>query len=450
VVVLGAVLHGAGGCSSGGEAAPPAADGGADGVRDAGREAADAGGDALADAGAWSPLLDLNEGRCGLLAADEATAATLSPKWEPCAPVTPHSGAGCRQLKFDWDPPRGLSGHIAASVRAWHAADGTLVYTLGRGLDGDIVRMVVEGETTRTAIRQTTLKCALAPERGYDRRFLYGVTERSLAGNDDAVSYAVLGGTIGERPRALAHYKEAELRGLTGGPKGFILQPSREYLSWEDASVLGKVDLDALDGPLYMQGLAFVGDTLHFNVGNLRVSRQKVWSLGEGTRDLLTYGQDETRGYGDLGTDGKDLVWTQGERVDTSAVYPRLSIATSPYATSTAALKPRILRSDISGYGFGTSTFVVGCGYAARSTFLEPTPGSFVNIVILVRLSDGHAWMLPDDPSTGFAYRTALGLTCDELYALVEIREGDGGTAASHFNVARVRLDSLGPGVPPP
>ena len=168
-------------------------------------------------------------------------------------------------------------------------------------------------------------------------------------------------------------------------------QPGFSLTPWIDLSVVTKIPLPPADASLYFATHVFVGDTLHFNVGSLQFSRQEVWSLAAGTRDFLTYGDDPTRGYSDLGTDGVDLVWNQGERTDTSSAYPRLSIATSPYATSTAALAPRVLRSNITGNGFGTSPFVVGCGYAARSTTFEPSPGEFTLGTVVVRLSDGYA-----------------------------------------------------------
>ena len=91
---------------------------------------------------------------------------------------------------------------------------------------------------------------------------------------------------------------------------------------------------------------------------------------------------------------------------------------------------------------------VVGCGYAARSTTLEPSPGEFTTTTYVVRLSDGVAWALPDGPNTSFGWRRPLAITCDEIFALVD--SAPNGRMTSFFNVARLRLDALGPGIPPP
>jgi hypothetical protein len=38
--------------------------------------------------------------------------------------------------------------------------------------------------------------------------------------------------------------------------------------------------------------------------------------------------------------------------------------------------------------------------------------------------------------------------TCDELFALVDLKPS--GPGSHYFNVVRLRLDALGPGIPPP
>jgi len=128
-------------------------------------------------------------------------------------------------------------------------------------------------------------------------------------------------------------------------------------------------------------------------------------------------------------------------------VYPRVSVVTSPYATTNAGLSPRVLRSDVTGYGEGIEPWIVGCGYAARYVLLEPSPCVFTNETMIVRLSDGYAWHLLDPALGPFSRRKPLAITCDELFALVDIKPAG---ATRFFNVARIRLDSLGPGDPPP
>ncbi|MDB5219287.1 MAG: hypothetical protein JWO86_7214 [Myxococcaceae bacterium] len=75
--------------------------------------------------------------------------------------------------------------------------------------------------------------------------------------------------------------------------------------------------------------------------------------------------------------------------------------------------------------------------------------GNFVRAILVVRLSDGVVWDLPDTQQEVFAWRTPLALTCNELFALVEARPSS-PASSSFFNVARLRLDALGVGAPPP
>ncbi len=201
------------------------------------------------------------------------------------------------------------------------------------------------------------------------------------------------------------------------------------------------------DSGLDTAEIFFVGDTLMWNAGSLKISRQNVWTRAGGTHSLLSAGSDSTSGYGDLGSDGVQMVWNQGTRTDVNNVYPHLSVMTSPYVTSPADLKPRLLRSDILGYSFDTSPWVTGCGYAARSSTIETTPGQHQMGIFVVRLSDGQAWVLPDGQKLSLGWRTPLAVTCDELFALVDVKPS--GPASHYFNVARIRLDALGPGIPP-
>jgi hypothetical protein len=72
----------------------------------------------------------------------------------------------------------------------------------------------------------------------------------------------------------------------------------------------------------------------------------------------------------------------------------------------------------------------VGCGYAANAYNAQ---------TVVVRLSDGVSWLLPY--TSTMAFDDPIGITCDEVF----IR----GTYGGVVNIARVHLDSLGPGTPP-
>ena len=177
------------------------------------------------------------------------------------------------------------------------------------------------------------------------------------------------------------------------------------------------------------------------------INKQKVFTDVGGVKDLLSFGDDTTRGIADLGTDGQQLVWVEGtERPQPNGVYPNVTAFVSPFTTEPAQIQKRALRSDLSGYGFGTSPFVVGCGYATRSAEMK-SDGGFASGTQLIRLSDGYAWRLPDGPNVDWGWRRALAVTCDEVFIL--LAEKPTPTAPPRTNIARVRIDSLGPPTPP-
>jgi len=101
---------------------------------------------------------------------------------------------------------------------------------------------------------------------------------------------------------------------------------------------------------------------------------------------------------------------------------------TAPFTTDASRLEPRRLRS-YPGAHIGLRVYQVGCGYALH----DGGKGK----LFVVRLSDGWAWFIPD--VLGRDLQVPLGITCDELFAAANI---DG-----KLTIARIRLDSLGPGV---
>ncbi|MFO0553018.1 MAG: hypothetical protein U0271_31815 [Polyangiaceae bacterium] len=158
-----------------------------------------------------------------------------------------------------------------------------------------------------------------------------------------------------------------------------------------------------------------------------------IWAYDEalGTHPLLTFGDDLTRGAANVGTDGVDLVWTQGEGkvAGEEGLYRIVSIMTSPFTTDPAALASRRLRSDMStGIGTHQNQFAVGCGYAGRIL----ATGRDAEIV---RLQDGAAWVLSGNDEWKWNY--VLGFTCKELFITVF-------DAVSRYGIARLPLDSLG------
>jgi hypothetical protein len=184
---------------------------------------------------------------------------------------------------------------------------------------------------------------------------------------------------------------------------------------------------------------SFAGGALFWNASAGCVSRLKVWTAAGGTQDFVTFGNaNSAEGAADIGTDGTDLVWVQGSGgcSPQTLLYASASIMTAPFVTDPRQLHPRRLRSEIPN-GVGVSRFVVNCGYAARQT---------ANGIRVVRLADGVSWQLSADGRLSWQWEIPIALTCSELFAQVSARP-DGGPGRTQY--ARVRLDSLGPGMPP-
>jgi hypothetical protein len=173
------------------------------------------------------------------------------------------------------------------------------------------------------------------------------------------------------------------------------------------------------------------GDALFWTTSNSIISGINSWNPVDGMRPFIRFIGDPSRGAGNLGTDGVDLVWSYGEgQGPNDTTYPVRSVMTAPFTTDPAALVPRRLRSQ-PGPGVAEREWQVGCGFAAHSQLTE---------MLVVRLVDGVSWLFPLEVPDLRLYR-AIGVTCTDLFALADVH--------GRTNIVRIRLDSLGPGIPP-
>lgn len=117
---------------------------------------------------------------------------------------------------------------------------------------------------------------------------------------------------------------------------------------------------------------------------------------------------------------------------------------TAPYSTDadTVAKTARRLRSD-QHLPAMMDGFAGGCGYAARNFYQPLGDSSHANTLLIVRLSDGVSWSVTM-PSTksGAQLTHALGVTCEEVFSKAQFPDESSA-------IVRIRLDSLGPGMPP-
>ncbi len=174
-----------------------------------------------------------------------------------------------------------------------------------------------------------------------------------------------------------------------------------------------------------------VGGDIFFNVGSASYSATMSWTAADGLRPLLRAYGNVDNAYGNFGTDGHDMVWTYAQGYVSEFKYQKLSIMTAPYTTDpkVAQSTARRLRSDT--FSFSPQPFRVGCGYAAREAVVGGGMGA-----IVVRLADGWSWFVVGKEGVPYPVHP-LGLTCDELFV------------STPTSIARVRLDSLGAGMPP-
>ncbi|MGH7286293.1 MAG: hypothetical protein ACRELY_32650, partial [Polyangiaceae bacterium] len=166
----------------------------------------------------------------------------------------------------------------------------------------------------------------------------------------------------------------------------------------------------------------------------------KAYPAAGSVEDFIAYGAsgDFSHAAGDFATDGTDMMWTEGTGGVDGGLYSTVSLYTAPYTSdpATAISSKRRLRSEIPN-GLCVSKSVVGCGYAVRYA-----GGTGLRVV---RLSDGVSWLLTaNGDANAWNWEEPVALTCTELFASVNIPD-----PKPHLGLARVRLDSLGPGIPP-
>lgn len=207
-----------------------------------------------------------------------------------------------------------------------------------------------------------------------------------------------------------------------------------KLFSWETGQKTLDLWSPARDNGLQQGSFEVAEKALFWRASNSSYAKLRVYTPSGGVAELQSFGADTTQGAFGLGTDGTDLVWQHAfGRTQGTGVYPSLEIMTAPFTVSAATLTPRRLRSAPGGLAIVPT--IVGCGYAAQGNGLS---------IRIVRLSDGMSWVLTwADKQSSIGWTSPLALTCDELFI--------GGliTGTPKRTIVRVRLDSLGPGLPP-
>ena len=187
-----------------------------------------------------------------------------------------------------------------------------------------------------------------------------------------------------------------------------------------------------------------VGSDVFSHVSTLAHCGVMSWNVEHGSRPLLRWYGDMTRGAGNFGTDGDDMVWTYAEGSDACTTDANGEVWTASYATDPAVVEATAhrVRSDVAG--MSTNHYVVGFGYAMRATGGIGAP--YYTALYVVRLEDGMGWLVPgtEDPDV-LGWSRVLGFTKDELFVTAAMRTDE---LDSSPTIVRIRLDSLGPGLP--
>lgn len=373
--------------------------------------------------------------RCGMRVPSNSAQLPTQFKWETCDEHPNLPGVACRRISFDWEP----------SARLGWLRDGTTAVTLDSGRvvlfgsklhDAGAVTFAAEADGPfLSAIYAPYDPCVVLSRRGSATHYASLVYE--FDGDRERDEHGIVGGeATASRPHVVARVSGSH--GLTATADGVIRGegPASAVVGYPWAG----------GGPKdYFSGhtIAAVGtwaDIFFFGTDSSEHSL-KVHSPSLGVVTFAGFPNDRTRGAGDLATDGKVWVWTEGAgRVNTGTPYAQVSLRTAPFVRDPKELSPRTVRSDLTGYGFSLSNMQVGCGRAAKYGVLALGDDRFSIGVQIVDLATGEGWFLPSDKQEA-SFVTPLALTCDEVF--VRGQEVSKSLGRTQYNVYRLRLDSL-------
>ncbi len=369
---------------------------------------------------------------------------TMAPpiNWVACPEKT--NGIDCRMMKVDWTTKLAA---IAVDVSFDRSSTGTEVLQFRRNVDPATpvwLEVEVDGPVHAALARvwnavnsDADIGCFLTLQQVHDGKYILGVRgDSSELPELKSPHRGAIGGGVDEpAPRLLAHYTDGINRDWRVSATTVMRVDTTfsVYASpWSmDKDVLvTRPDLDPGGAPS-SQWLV-VGDAIFWGT-TPSAPGINVYDPAGGTRPFIRYLGDDTKGAMDLGTDGTNLVWTYGEGVMQGNDFPTRSVMTAPFTTDgkKAAAGQKRLRSAPHPC-VGCASWVVGCGYAAHEGYGN---------VIVVRLSDGWSWLVPN--TTTQQLTSPFGIDCQDVFIFSKL--GD----PKQFNIARVRLDSLGPGIPP-
>ncbi|AKV03285.1 hypothetical protein AKJ09_09948 [Labilithrix luteola] len=345
-------------------------------------------------------------------------------------------------MVLDWAPST-TGDHITLDAVADVDENGKVYLAFGRGTGANYYRIVAEADgPVRFALYEQG-RCVASRPRLNGGHFIFRTYDDAYGG-----SYAggAIQGTVGElrpavlRPPGYSKDGDPVSTDYALGPNAFVESRAADGIyTFPGASFVSWVVQPPEDEGLVYAEYQFRGDDLFWSADSSAWEYVKVWTAGAGVQTLIGYGTDRTRLAGGFGTDGIDMVWEEGSgRTDfTKKIFPVVETWTAKYTTNPEVVRAtrRRVRSEYPQIP-GNMHNVVGCGYAVHSV-RTTSPGLGWR---LIRLSDGMAWEGIEAPGDRYVYDRPLAVTCDEIFL--------SGFVNGRPNIARVRIDSLGPGTP--
>ncbi|MBK7578569.1 MAG: hypothetical protein IPI67_00045 [Myxococcales bacterium] len=371
--------------------------------------------------------------------------------WEGCTDTGP-SSYSCKQLKVDWPNPEPYA--IGGYPSGYEDSAGRIVLQLRKvyasaPINGEPARatmaLVAEADGP---VRQAFWQSAHTnPQNPAWYIFQTGISGGrsawSLRDQDaKAPRVAGIGGMDTDlQPPLLFDLPEADP--LAGSPHAGAAHYAVVKAVLRIGSWAGK-DLGVVwPGGLDLVAPTWAGSALLWTGESIARSELLTWTETNGAVPLVTFGTDASRSAASGGTDGKDLVWLQGEErtldASTDGTFPKRSIMAAPFTTDAKALQPKRLRSWQPNDIWGPTKPAVGCGYAAYSHIPDPTKPAYQ--ILIVRLADGVSWILDSPLDNHWRWGRPIAMTCKEMFVSY------GKFAVERLR--RVQLDSLGAGIPP-
>jgi hypothetical protein len=410
-----------------------------DGSRDTGSADDGAAMDAPTGPDGWVPWNDYDP-TCGFYVPASKNKFPPTIKWEACTAGLVPASVACRQMIEDWGPKATLSPGVAA-----YASAGGVVFGIKRFYGATTpyehaYSVVADADgPVHTALLEEGNNCVVSGTYLMDGNVVYNIADRSVDNELGKSGGGAVGGAVDSAPRVLLRFHDQVQRDYPVGGNSFLEFSAATTLvhTWSDPmGTTTSLPKNPADNGAAPAGYQYVGDAIFWNTNSGTYFSENAWTKAGGTKTLLSFGSDLTRGAYDFGTDGVDMVWHEGTGLTDSKPPAHVDIITAPYVTDGSMVKKRRLRSEyVSGLYAGN--LKVGCGYAAGYIASDVEPNKVG--VRITRLSDGVSWRLMSGVGTqapAGRWDSVLAVTCTEVFVNVD-------TATGGKQVVRVRLDSL-------